>query len=644
MRSWYSVRGAATGLAVILALAGGTWPAFAAQPAGPAAASYTFAFKDADIQQVAQEILGNTLGVGYTIDPEVTGKISFRIDQRLTRAQLLEAFEAALSANGVVMVRTGDSMALTPRAKARQAATLHLNGPGASADAAGYSTLAIPLSYATPSEAAKALESMGRSDIVLYTDDKLGLMLLGGTPHELEAALQTLKVLDQSGLQASKIRWIELQTATATQVGPELLQILQASGASGITVVPLKRLNGILVFARTPQALDEVSRWVDKLDAVGKEEASGLWVYRPQNLSAESLANTLNEVLNGQAAQGSSPSATAPLASNPGGTAAAAPVQAPNPSPGPTSSGGFAGGSGENAVRIGVSKETNALIVTAPASRWLQIKRILDEIDLPPQQVMIEASVLEVTLSNDLEFGVDWSRILDSGKLTVSSIPSSSGAIAPTVPGFSVTYLSSNIKAAINTLKSVTDVQVMSAPKLITLNNHPAKISVGDQVPIVTRTAQSTENNNAPLVVSTEYRDTGIIMDVTPRVSGDNQIELDVNQEVSSVARTTSSGIDSPTIQQRKFQSTLLLRDSGTVALGGLISESRSKNHAGVPLVKDIPLLGNAFKDTSTVNKRTELIVLMTAKIIKDEASRKRVMGDLMADMKEIEHRGLVPH
>ena len=625
-------------MVVALAIAG------AAIAAPQAPASYTFAFKDADIQQVAEEILGKTLGVGYTVDPEVTGKISFRIDQRLTRAQLLEAFEAALAADGVVMVRTGDSMALTPRAKAKQAATLRINGPGAEADSAGYSTLAVPLSYATPSEAAKALESMGRSDIVLYTDDKLGLLLLGGTPHELEAAQQTLKVLDQSGLQASKIRWFELQTATAAQVGPELQQILQASGANGITVVPLKRLNGILVFARTPKALDEVGRWVDKLDTAGKEEASGLWVYRPQNLAAESLANTLNEVLNGQSGQGSS--SPTPLPANSGASAASVPTSAPapNPSPGPTSTGGFAGGSGENAVHIGVSKETNALIVTAPASRWLQIKRILDEIDLPPQQVMIEASVLEVTLSNDLEFGVDWSRITDSRKLAISSIPSSSGAIAPTVPGFSVTYLASNIKAAINSLKSVTDVQVMSAPKLITLDNHTAKISVGDQVPIVTRTAQSTENSNAPLVVSTEYRDTGIIMDVTPRVSGVDQIELDVNQEVSSVARTTSSGIDSPTIQQRKFQSTLLLKDGWAVALGGLISESRSKNHAGLPFVKDIPLLGIAFKDTSTVNKRTELIVLMTAKIIKDEVSRRRVMGDLMADMKEIERRGLAPH
>ncbi len=285
-------------LALSVAAASGTALAATSATTSDRGEAYTFAFHEAEISQAADAILGQTLGLTYTVDPAVTGKISFRIDQRMTRAQLLESFEAALSANGVVMVRDGNSLSLVPRAKAKESAGLRTLGQ-AGDQAAGYEVVAVPLTYATPSEVAKALDTMGRSDMVIYTDDKLGLMLLGGTAREIEAAEQALKVLDQSGLQSSRMRWFELSRAPAQTVSQELQQILTASGGAGIAVVPLKRLNGILVFARTPEGLDEVGRWIDKLDVVSKEEVQDLWVYRPLNLTADALASTLNTVLSG---------------------------------------------------------------------------------------------------------------------------------------------------------------------------------------------------------------------------------------------------------------------------------------------------------------------------------------------------------
>ena len=626
-------------LAVITA--GLAQPAWAAGPGAASASAhadtYAFAFHDAAVSQVAEEILGRALGLGYSVDPEVTGKLSLRIDQRLTRAQLLEAFESALAANGVVIVRDGERLTLTPRAKAKQSTDIRMAGDHSLEG--GYDVVAVPLTYATPSEVAKALEAMGREDLVVYTDDKLGLIVLGGSERELAAAQQTLKVLDQSGFQDSRIRWFDLSTAPAQTVADELHQILQSSGASGVTVLALKRLNGVLVFARTAKAIDDVAAWILRLDVPSKEETAAIWVYRPQNLSADALATTLNSVIgSGGGDSNSTPALPSQSPSEPGAKGAA--PRAP-PAAGPAPGGGVSVSSSADGVRIGVSHESNTLIITAPASKWLQIKKILDEIDRTPGQVLIEASILEVTLTNELQLGVDWQVVGAGGKLNVANIGNAAAAVAPSFPGFSLTYLDKNIQTAVNALKSVTEVEVISAPKIIALDNHVAKLEVGDQVPVTVQASQSTATPNAPLVASTEYRDTGVILSVTPRISGDDKVILDIDQEVSSVAKTTSSGIDSPTIQQRRLQSSLMLRDGASVALGGLISDNRTKTNSGLPWAKDLPVIGAAFRTTDHSVNRTELIVLITAKIIKDAASQQRAMNDLMADMKDIQDHGL---
>ena len=623
------------GVALCLALG----PLVASAPqvarAAPPAASedYTFAFQNAEIGAVAQEIFAQ-LGVRYTLDPGVTGKISFRIDQRLTKAQVLAAFEAALGANGVALVRDGDQLIVTPQSKAKSTAGVRTSRDGPVG--AGYEVVAVPLSYVQPTEAAKALEAISGADTVLYSNDKLGLLLLGGSGPSLKAALETLKVFDQSSFADSKIRWLELREASAPTVGAELERIIQGAGLAGVSVVPLKRLNGLIVFARSSSALDEIATWVKRLDTTSKEQTSTLWVYHPRNTSAEALARTLNSVLGAQvsteqnatAYSGATPTAAPALAS-----------AAPAVSSVITQTSAY--GNSEDQVRVGVDKETNTLIVFAQSPRWLQMQRILDEIDRTPAQILIEASILEVTLSKDFQFGVDWSVL--SGKVGVSSIYNETGKVAATYPGFNVTFLSNDIQAAVQALGSRTGVEVVSAPKIIALDNRTARLQVGDQVPVIVQNARSTTTPDSSLISTVDYRNTGVILSVAPRVSGDDQIVLDVTQEVSAVAKTVTSGIDSPTIQQRRFESTLVLHNGGVVALGGLISTNRTVSKTGVPGVRDVPVLGALFSNSSKNQRRTELIILLKATIIRDQVTTSRVMADLMDDMQELRTRGLLP-
>lgn len=585
------------------------------QAAAQSTATYTFAFNDAEIRQVAEEVLGATLGLSYEIDPAVQGRMSFRIDQRLTRDQLLAAFEAALSSQDIALVRSEGRVRLTPRARARQGVGVRAEGTGP-----GYQLVAIPLAYATPSEVAAALQSVGPADIVAYSNDDLGLLVLGGSGVEIERAQEWIRLFDRSGLSESRIRWIELTNTSAIPLAEELERLLAAARTTGVTIVPLRRLNGLMVFARTPQALDEVSAWVTRLDVPTRAEAASLWVYRPRNLRAESLAATLNAVFGASAAPsgGATDDTGQPV------------VQAPT-----------SAGDPDDAVRVGVDAESNTLLISASASRWNQIRRTLDELDRTPDQILIEASILEVTLGDEFRLGVDWNVLAGSG-LRIISTTDDAGIVGAQLPGFAITYIDDDIRAAVNALGSRTNVEVVSTPRIVVLDNRTASLQVGDQVPIVRQQARSTDDPDAPLIVTTEYRDTGVLLDVTPRINGAGQILLEISQEVSSVARTTTSGIDSPTIQQRRIESVLILEDGGTAALGGLISSTQSSGRAGIPIISEVPVLGALFRSDTTDHRRTELIILLTARIIRDQASAQQALDYLMSDLREIYARGLV--
>lgn len=631
-------------LTLVSSGAGATPAAAAASPQAERPESFTFAFRDADIAQVAEEILGNALGVAYTIDPGVTGKVSFRIDRRLTRAQLLEAFETALAVNDVALLRQGDSLVLAPRDKARSSAALRDPSALSGARRGGYDVVAVPLSFSTPTEVAKALEAMTGSKAVLYSNDKLGLIVLGGSGSELQSLLETIKILDRNVFEGARIRWFDLHQAAAGTVSADLAKILSTAGVQGVSVSPLSRLNGLIVSARTEMAMNEVAGWITRLDTPSRDLSTQLYVYRPRSASAASLARTLSQVLStGDSSGGGYNDRQS------GRETARTDAAASSKDDGATrsSSDGDTESLGdqklEDGVRIGVDRDSNTLIVRAPAARWMSLQQTLAEIDRPPSQVMIEASIIEVSLTNDFRFGVDWSAVSGNGKLGGNSVYTDNGVIGPKFPGFSITYLGGDIDAAINALGSRTAIDVVSAPKLITLDNHKARLQIGDQVPIVTQTATDTTTSSPAIVNTVEYRDTGVILEVTPRISGDDKVVVDIAQEVSGVAKTVTSGIDSPTIQQRKLSSTLVLQDGAVVALGGLISHRRSDSDSGVPGLKDVKLLGNLFKSKSKEGARTELVVLLTVRIMRDPAASSLMTRDLLADMREIESRGLLP-
>jgi len=271
------------------------------------------------------------------------------------------------------------------------------------------------------------------------------------------------------------------------------------------------------------------------------------------------------------------------------------------------------------------------VIQTAPAE-YQRIQRILRRLDVPGNQIMIEASIAEVTLTDELRFGVKW--FFENGKHSVTFTNAATGAVASTFPGFSYFLAASNINVALDALSDVTKVHVISTPTLTVLDNRTAMLQVGDQVPVSTSTSQSVAGAGAPILNSIQMIDTGVILSVTPHVNDNGRVLLDIEQEVSSATPTTTSNIDSPTIQQRRVKTTVAVGDGEVVALGGLIQERDSVGRNSIPILGDIPVLGNAFGTKDDHINRTELLIIIRPRVVRDGEDARRATDEYRSRIK----------
>lgn len=258
---------------------------------------------------------------------------------------------------------------------------------------------------------------------------------------------------------------------------------------------------------------------------------------------------------------------------------------------------------------------------------WRMIEVALKKLDIVPLQVMISATIAEVTLNDDLRYGVQSFFTKGRSTATLSSI--ATGAVTSAFPGFSYVYNRGDIRGILDALDSITDIRVISSPQVLVLDNKTAELRVGDQVPIATQSSVSNVDPNAPTVNTVQLLDTGVVLRVTPRLNASGVINLEIDQQVNTAKVTTSSGIDSPTIAQRRLTSTVVVNSGETVALGGLINDEQNDSVSGIPLLASIPFLGKLFSSTTETSRRTELLILITPRVISNREEARAVTNDL---------------
>lgn len=286
-------------------------------------------------------------------------------------------------------------------------------------------------------------------------------------------------------------------------------------------------------------------------------------------------------------------------------------------------------------MRIIAHDTRNALVIYSTRPEYKKIETTLRKLDILPLQVLIQATIAEVTLNDQLRYGVQW--FFDSGRRgTFTLSDAAGGAVSSLFPGFSYVFNRSSIRVVLNALSEITDVNVVSAPHLLVLDNQSAAMQVGDQVPVATQSSVSTIDPASPIVNSINYRDTGVILRVTPRINSGGLITLEIEQEVSDVSTTTTSTLNSPTIQQRRFSSSVAVQSGESVVLGGLIRDRTERGKSGVPLLSDIPIFGALFGARSNADSRTELMVVLTPQIVRNQFEARTATEEMRRRLKQV--------
>ena len=594
-------------------------------------------FADADVKEVVRTVLGDILKVPFSVDPQIQGKVTLKTSTPLRKQDVIAALETALKVNGAVIILADNVYNVVPATEAQKRIDGYELSGSARSRLPGYGIEIVPLRNIAAAEMQKLLEPISPTGGVASVDAQRNLLFLAGTSQERAAMMDTIRLFDVDYLKGMSYAIIRPEHVEAGALAQELTRVFQSTSGSTSSLlrfVPLARINTLLVVSPRANQLQAVQKWVDRLDVSPRGAGRSVYYYRMQNAKAEDVARSLSAVYgsavslgndNGSGNDGSS--SEVPPASV-GGAVPASPAPVPQIN-------GSGATDNASSLQIAVDGANNALVIRASATDYAALERFLKEIDVAPDQVLIEVTIAEVTLNDSLRYGVEWyfKNANDQNYSLGKTLKP-----AALIPGFNFTYTIPDVEVALSALGTITDVQVISAPKLLTLDNKSATLQFGDQVPIITQSATGVRDASSPTIVnSVQFRDTGIVLRVTPRISKGGTVFVDVNQEVSSAIPTTTSGIDSPTIQQRKISSTVAVQDGDSIALGGMIRQSDTHSDSGIPVLKDIPVVGNLFSSTNNTGARTELLIFMRPRIIRSAAAAREMTDQLKQGLRGLD-------
>jgi len=653
----------------------GTSKFFTQQPAPKASGGegqVTFNFENQPIQAVVKAILGDMLQENYTIAPNVGGNVTYSTSKPIRREDALPVLEMLLSWTGNALVREGSRYTVL---QSKDAIPGKLTPQVGASAQPGYALRIFPLHYISASETAKLLKPYAKADAFVNIDPNRSLLVLAGTPSELDNYGRTINTFDVDWMKGMSIGVFTLQHVEVTKLLPDLLKIFGTEGESPLAgmfrFMPIEQTNAIVVITPQPDYLRQAEEWLYRLDRGGAENAVQLYVYNVKNMKSPDLADYLSQIFLGTSStsgrsktsgsvgpglRSTSLGSTGGVGGGVGGSSLggssmsyqnslrpqsnqekSAPVSSTTGAPGTTAS-----GKKETDIRISAIEENNQILVMAQPFEWEQIQAAVRRLDTPPLQVQIEARILEVSLTGGLQYGVQWwlgnqetaNGTYTQNQRSIYGYPNPhdrfgsqvGGALpqglSPTQSSFFYSFINNTFQVAINALESSGVAKTLSAPSLVVNNNQEASLTVGDQIPIVqtyynglgTVGTGTSGTSSLGTTGSVQYLSTGVTLDVKPRVNPGGLVYLDIQQEVSTPGPIPASG--NPQIAQRQIQTSVAVQSGQTLLLGGLIKDIENKGTTSVPLLSKIPGLGNLFGSTNNSKNRTELIVLITPRVI----------------------------
>ena len=569
-------------------------------------------------------MLGETLGLNFTVAPGIRGRITMQTSAPLSRADLFDTFKRTLELSGFTIVDSDGVFTVTLASSLPRRFRIGRGRIGA-----GGGVYVIPLAHVSATEMVRILQPIVSSDLNLSVNANRNILFASGSTGEIEAVLEAVNLFDIDVMAGKSFSRVELLTATPSQVARELETAFETGPGGSLEgvmrFIPNDVLGSILIVSSNPDYAREAERFILEFEEVAGQGTAVAVVYKLENRPATELEPLLNTLLSFGAATVDT-----------GGGGSLTPISATT-TPTAESQNGNASSEAVGTLDAGIvarivaDDRANTLIAYASPGQQRQIAKLVQRLDDVADQVLIEATIAEVTLNDDLRFGVRY--FFEKGDFSANFSALAAAGTASILPGFNAVFAGNNLSAAFDALATVTNINIVSTPSLLVLDNHEATLNVGDQVPVVTQSAVSVTDPDAPIVNKVEQRDTGTILTITPRVSSSGRVILDIRQEVSDVVETETSGIDSPTIQERIITTTVAVDAGESIALGGLIREARNRTQDKVPLLGDVPVLGAIFRSTTDTDERTELLVIIRPSVIRNAAEARRVTDQYRSQM-----------
>lgn len=627
-----------------------------AKPAGPG--TYSLNFDEADLGEVSKVILSDILGQNYVLSPKVAGKVTLQTTEPLSKEELLPALEMVLRMNNAALVKEGRIYHIEPAADAVFSAGVSQGGK------AGFQSQVIPIRYVAAADLLEVIKPLLEEKTAVNVDPNRNALVVSGSSAELDRIMDLVATFDIDVLRGRSFGLFPLAHVAPEDVIKELEAVFDVKDGEGksnfFRFLPIERLNAVLAITQQQDYLRDIQNWVLRLDRATSANGGGVNVYKVQHMDAVELADILNSIFTGAPSQSKqakvAPGESAATITNKSSKEKTFSKRERTASTGKTGEASVSN-VGEN-VRIIADEANNSIVTVATPQEYEVIYKVITQLDVMPLQVLVDAQIVSVSLTDNLQYGIRWyiehgyaggtAAAINGGRSLattngIAEVGFKDIALAAATGGFGYAFSSNSgdIKALLTAEATKNKVDVISTPSLMVLNNQEASIQVGDEIPL--RTSQSTSVTNVnqggvlPNVGQTsgglvtsgiQQRKTGVKLKVKPRVNANGMVIMQIEQSVERPVQTQSSSIDSPTIQTREITSSVAVLSGETIVLGGLIDSNKAKSKGGIPFLHELPLIGPLFGNTSDSDIRTELVVLITPRVMQSKQDARLIANE----------------
>jgi len=592
-------------------------------------------------------VMAEIMKINYIIDPRVKGVVNIRTTGQVSKEEVFPIFQSILRLNGATAVKKDNLYEIVPFGDAKKLSISPADRiePGRSIPEGRYIIQIIPLKYIPVAEVSKILKPFLTDGADIVEHPPHNILILGDMASNVRKALDIIALFDLDIFTDLRVRIYPILNADVTEIAKEMERIFSSFEVSvksgrgvGITFTPISRINSLLVVSSIPSIFEKVEGWLKELDKTPAEGTKlSVFVYHVQNMKAKDLGEVLKQIYVAPKDKKADFKEKVVESALPRGIR-----PAPTPTPAPKEE---ATAVPEGEINIVVDETNNALVIRAFARDYKAILETVKKLDIYPRQVLIELLLADITLTDDMQFGIDFVKYLDKGKFQQTVNVGTFGSLAKAGPGitYSIVEEAGRFSAAIKAAATLGRLKVLTSPHLLASNNKEAKIQIGTSEPILTNTYTSTGTATTTTPTgfvegTIEYKDIGTILTVTPRISDGGLVTLELSIEESSLDSreigrrdsgiTTSSTFIVPAFNKTTAKTVLSIQEGQSIAIGGLIRNTKDVSRQGLPFLSKIPIIGFLFGADTRSHEKRELILLLTPHIITDHIQSKTVTDE----------------